>query len=160
VSSNDTPAIAKPDGGVKVWSFSELHKVNPQTGALLETGPIWRSGVRLTGARNEFVAFQVAVESDTPLTNVTVTVAKPLFAECKLPRVFQKTGAVQLYREWMVPDDKDTSDTRPWYPDVLLPLNGSFSLPATDNEVPRQVERSAAAGGATGIRGYLHPARR
>jgi len=137
-SANANPAPAQAPGPVKVWAFSELHKVNPQTGALLEAGPIWTSGVKLTGARNEFVAFQIAVESDTPVKDIAVTVAKPLFAECKLPAVFQKTGAVQLYREWMVPDDKDTSDTRPWYPDVLIPLAGSLSLPAADNGVPRQ----------------------
>src|SRR5262249_42595028 len=118
--------------------YSDLHKVNPQTGGLLEAGPIWTSGVKLTGARNEFVAFQVAVESESPVANIGLTVATPLFAECKLPDVFQKTGAIQLFREWMVPDDKDTSDARAWYPDVLLPLNGPASLPAGDNGVPRQ----------------------
>jgi hypothetical protein len=137
-SVSETPAPANAAGPVKVWAFSELHKVNPQTGALLEGGPIWHSDVKLSGARNEFVAFQIAVESDAPLANITVAVAKPLFAECKLPAFFQKTGATQLYREWMVPDEKDTSDARPWYPDVLLPLEGPFSLPAADNGVPRQ----------------------
>ncbi len=132
------PAPAETPGPVKVWSFPELHKVNPQTGALLEGGPIWTGDVKLAGARNEFVAFQVAVESANPLKDITVTVAKPLFAESKLPPVFQKTGAVQLYREWMVPDDKDTSDSRPWYPDPLIPLEGSFDLPAADNGVPHQ----------------------
>ena len=125
-------------GGVKVWSFSELHKVNPQTGVLLEKGPVWTGSVKLTGARNEFVAFQVAVESETPVKDIAVTVDQPLFAECKLPLVFQKIGAVQLYREWMVPDDKDTRPSRPWYPDPLIPLGGVFDLPASDNGVPRQ----------------------
>jgi hypothetical protein len=115
VSANTSPP-AGPAGPVKVWSYSELHKVDPQTGALLEKGPIWTGGVKLTGAQNEFVAFQVAVESETPVKDIAVTIDKPLFAECKLPPVFQKNGAVQLYREWMVPDDKDTSAARPWYP--------------------------------------------
>ena len=75
--------------------------------------PVWRGGVKLKGARNEFVAFQIAVESESPVKDIAVTVDQPLFAECKLPAVFQKTGAVQLYREWMVPDDKDTSPSRP-----------------------------------------------
>jgi hypothetical protein len=133
-----SPAPAENSGPVKVWSFSELHKVNPQTGALLEAGPIWTGDVKLAGARNEFVAFQLAVESANPVRDIAVAVAKPLFAECRLPPVFQKTGAVQLYREWMVPDDKDTSDSRPWYTDPLLPLDGSFDLPAADNGVPHQ----------------------
>ncbi len=124
--------------GLKVWSFSELHKVNPQTGVLLEHGPIWTGNVKLTGAQNEFVAFQVAVESESPVKDIAVTVEQSLFSECKLPAIFQKTGAVQLYREWMVPDDKDTSLNRPWYPDPLIPLNGVFDLPAADNGVPHQ----------------------
>jgi len=136
--SADTLAPAETAGPVKIWSFSELHKVNPQTGALLETGPIWTGAVKLTGARNEFVAFQVALESEAPVKDIAVTVDKPLFAECKLPPIYQKTGAVQLYREWMVPDDKDSSATRPWYPDPLIPLNGAFDLPALDNGVPHQ----------------------
>jgi hypothetical protein len=138
VSANTPAAPVQTAGSVKVWSYSELHKVNPQTGALLEAGPIWTGGVKLTGARNEFVAFQVAVESETPVKDIAVAVDKPLFAECKLPGVFEKTGAVQLYREWMVPDDKDTSAARPWYPDPLIPLNGAFDLPAADNGVPHQ----------------------
>ncbi len=137
------PAVApsrdvESAGPVKIWSFPELHKVNPQTGEMLEKGTIWTGGVNLSGARNEFVAFQVAVESDTPLKDIAVTVDKPLFAECALPGIFRKTGAVQLYREWMVPDDKDASATRPWYPDPLIPLDGAFDLPAADNAVPNQ----------------------
>ena len=137
-ASADTAAPAEAAGPVKVWSFSELHKVNPQTGALLETGPIWAGDVKLTGAQNEFVAFQVAIESEAPVKDIAVTVDRPLFAECRLPPIYQKTGAVQLYREWMVPDDKDTSAARPWYPDPLIPLNGAFDLPAADNGVPHQ----------------------
>ena len=59
----------------------------------------------------------MTVESEAPVPDIAVTVAKPLFAGCKLPAVFHNTGAVQLYGAWMVPDDKDTSDARPWYPD-------------------------------------------
>src|ERR1035437_876235 len=136
--SASAPPPVETAGPVKVWSYSELHKVNPQTGALLEKGPIWTGGVKLSGARNEFVAFQVAVESKTPVKDIAVTVDQPLFAECKLPPVFQKNGAVQLYREWMVPDDKDISAARPWYPDPLIPLSGTFDLPAADNGVPHQ----------------------
>ena len=132
------PAEPETTAPVKVWSFSELDKIEPQKGGLRNAGPIWHNGVKLTGARNEFVAFQIAVESGTAVKDIAVTVDQPLFAECKLPPVFQKTGAVQLFREWMVPDDKDTSPTRPWYPDPLLPLTGSFDLPAADNGVPNQ----------------------
>jgi hypothetical protein len=40
------PAPGEVAGPIKVWSFSELHKVNPQTGALLEKGPIWNGNVK------------------------------------------------------------------------------------------------------------------
>src|SRR5262249_50269108 len=73
-STSATAAPVRTAAPVKVWSFSELHKVNPQTGTLLEAGPIWTSGVKLTGAKNEFVAFQVAVESETPVAYITLTV--------------------------------------------------------------------------------------
>jgi len=133
-----------------VWAFPDLLKINPQTGELLEKedlpqprlrNSIWDAStatVRLTGARNEFVAFQLAIESAAALANVEVRVVEPLFADCTLPPVFSRTGAVQLYREWFVPDDADTSPTRPWYPEVLLPLEGPLEIPAPDNAVPNQ----------------------
>ena len=44
-SSHPTPVDSELTGPVKVWAFPELHKVNPQTGALLETGPVWTGDV-------------------------------------------------------------------------------------------------------------------
>ena len=142
------PAAAVESGAAttaaapKVWAVPELLKINPQTGALLESAEaanhrvrnaVWDAGsatVKLAGARNEFVAFQLAVEGN--LAGVNVSVAKPLFAGSKLPAVFEKTGAVQLYREWFV------TDGRGWYPDPLIPLEAAFDVPAKDNPVPGQ----------------------
>jgi hypothetical protein len=133
-----------------VWAFPDLLKINPRTGELLEQADfpqprlrnsVWEAGtgaVRLTGARNEFVAFQLAIESGEPVGGIEVRVAEPLFGDCSLPAIFKDTGAIQLYREWFVPDDQDTSPERPWYPEVLLPLEGPLEIPAKDNGVPGQ----------------------
>jgi hypothetical protein len=149
------PALRSREGrpaGLRplVWAFPELLKLDPRTGALLEQAEspdhrahnsVWDAAsrtVRLAGARNEFVAFQLVVESSAPLSGVEVKVTKPLFSGARLPAVFRSTGAVQLYREWFVPDDKDTSATRPWYPDALVPLAAPFDLPSKDNPVSGQ----------------------
>ncbi|MCX6637695.1 MAG: hypothetical protein NT090_21790, partial [Acidobacteria bacterium] len=132
-----------------VWAAPELWKIDPRTGNALEAAEgsdyrlrnaVWNAAtatVRLQGARNEFVAFQLAVEGQD-LAGVEVRVAKPLFVSSKLPAVFQPGGAIQLYREWFVPDDKQTAEPRSWYPDALVPLAASFDIPARDNAVPGQ----------------------
>lgn len=131
----------------RVWAVPDLLKINPRDGSLLEQNDfpehrlrnaVWdasTSAVRLSAARNEFVAFQLAIESAQPLSGIQVSVARPLFAENRLPEVFRSTGAVQLYREWSVPDEKSSNR---WYPDALVPLSGTFDLPARDNPVPGQ----------------------
>lgn len=144
-----TPAPVKT-GAAKsqVWAAPELWKIDPRTGNALEAGKadhragnaVWdadASKVRLEGARNEFVAFQLAVEGKG-LAGIEVTIEKPLFGSAKLPAVFRQTGAVQLYREWFVPDDKQTAEPRGWYPDPLIPLTAPFDIPARDNAVPGQ----------------------
>lgn len=148
--SSAAPTDSATEGKPVVWAFPDLLKINPQTAELLEgsdyenprrRNSVWDGAarlVRLTGARNEFVAFQLAIESAMPLSGIRVSVAEPLFADCRLPAIFASSGAVQLYREWFVPDDKDSSPTRPWYPEVLLPLDGPLGVPARDNGVPDQ----------------------
>lgn len=132
----------------QVWAAPEMWKIDPRTGDALEAkGSDYRAGnavwdaaastVRLQGARNEFVAFHLAVQGKD-LAGVEVTVEKPLFASGKLPEVFRKTGAVQLYREWFVPDDRRRSGSPNWYADPLIPLEGPFDIPARDNGVPGQ----------------------
>jgi hypothetical protein len=116
-----------------VWTASDTVKINPVTGTLLEPDVIWYEGVRLTGARNEFVAFQLAVEGAQQ--GVTVEVSKPLFTSSKLPAILQKIGAIQVYREWFVRDDKDPHI---FHPDPLVPLAKPFDIPSKDNPVPNQ----------------------
>lgn len=125
------PAAAAPP---RVWAVPETLKINPKTGALLEQADfpdhrlrnsVWDgTTVRLKGARNEFVAFQIGVEG----APAAVTVARPLFASSKLPGVFARTGAIRVYREWLVPDEKNE-----WYPDALVPVSIPF-----DQSVPGQ----------------------
>ena len=91
----------------------------------------------LHGGRNEFLAFQLAVESASSLSGVEVSVSKPLFETSKLPQVFEKIGAVQLSREWFVPDDVKPGPNREWYADALVPLK-PLSVPCEDNPVPGQ----------------------
>ncbi len=117
----------------QVWTAPDTLKINPVTGALLEQDVIWTDGVKLTAARNEFVAFQLAVEG--PQQSVTVEVSKPLFTSNKLPEVLRQTGAVQLYREWFIRDDKNASV---FHPDPLIPLIKAFDIPSQDNPVPNQ----------------------
>jgi hypothetical protein len=155
----DAPAAPSPlsssirrrsaGSAARVWAVPDLVKIHPQTGALLEgeegsdhreRNAIWDSAsgtVRLSGARNEFVAFQLAIESPEPLSSVQVSVGRPLFEGSVLPEVFSGS-AVQLYREWFVPDDQQSPEGGPWHPDPLLTLEGPFELPAADNAVPGQ----------------------
>ena len=117
----------------QVWTAPDTVKINPVTGALLEQDVIWTDGVKLTAARNEFVAFQLAVEG--PQRSVTIELSKPIFGSNKLPVVLRQTGAVQLYREWFVRDDKNPDA---FHPDPLIPLTKPFDVPSQDNPVPHQ----------------------
>ncbi|MBM3748570.1 MAG: DUF4091 domain-containing protein [Acidobacteria bacterium] len=161
-------AAASPD----IWAVPELVKIHPQTGALLEQeeapdhrlrNAVWDASsgtVRLSGARNEFVAFQLAIESDEPLNGIEVAVTQPLFTDCALPEIFRTTGTVQLFREWFIRDDKPDESGGPWYPDALVPWSGPVDLPSRDNPVPGQrvqpvfvdvyIPRDAAPGVHTG----------
>ena len=141
-------STAAPAGALGVWAVPELLKINPRTAELLEKdyanyrahNPVWDASsatVTLRGARNEFLAFQLAIESAAPFSGVEVSVSKPLFGTSKLPQIFEKTGAVQLTREWFVPDDKETGASREWYADALVPLK-PLSIPSVDNPVAGQ----------------------
>jgi hypothetical protein len=157
-------------GALRVWAVPELLKIHPRTAELLEkdyanyrgSNPVWDASsdtVTLRGARNEFLAFQLAIESAAPFSGVEVSVSRPLFGTSRLPPIFKKDGAIQLSREWFVPEDKETGASREWYADALVPLK-PLSIPSTDNPVPGQtvapvfvdiyVPHDAAAGSHTG----------
>ncbi len=156
------PEVPEPKTGKSagakpaVWAMPELWKVDPRTGGVLEaapetehrlSNPVWNAGkstVSLEGSRNEFVGFQVVVEG-AGHSGVNVKVTKPLFPEATLPSIFRATGAVQLYREWFVPDDRKRTEPRGWYPDPLIPLTAAFDVPAKDNGVPGQTAQPVFA---------------
>jgi hypothetical protein len=125
------PASAGDRGAV--WAVADTLKIQPGGTVLEPNSPVWRGTVALSGARNEFVAFQLAVEGAH--RGVTVGVSQPLFASSRLPAVFRETGAVQLYREWFIPDDKQPGV---FHPDPLIPLKAPFDIPSKDNPVPGQ----------------------
>lgn len=147
-SREATPPTETNDS-IRVWAVPDLMKINPRTGALLEQdfpehrrrNSVWdaaRRVVKLTGARNEFVAFQLAVESPTPVSGVQVKVSQPLFVGNKLPGVLQGSGAIQISREWFIPGRKVAEGGQAWYPDALVPLDSALAIPAADNGVPGQ----------------------
>jgi len=149
---------------VRLWAYGDLLKAHPVTGNLLEeggyakaAGGAYRRGnavwdgkarrVKLTACRDEWVAFQLAVESKraAPLKGVTV-------------RWQGEAGiTATLYREYY------TLQKGNFYPDPLVPLSLSkdaIDIPAADNAVAGQtvqavyvdllVDRSATVGRHTG----------
>jgi hypothetical protein len=151
---------------VEVWAVSGGVRVNPITGLLFEARPdihkdypsndprrgnsVWNPETRtvsLRAARNEFVAFQVIVETTSNLTNADVH-----FAALKGP-----SGAsidrlnIALFKEWYVnvrnatTGYEKTSLGPGWYPDALMPerrvdlFTGlPFSIPDVYNNIPGQ----------------------
>jgi hypothetical protein len=140
-------------GGLTVWAFPDVNKVSPVTGGMLEddtylTGPsparngnlVWDGAaktIRIAGCSNEFVGFQLAIESDTPNAPRDVAVS--------LDAVGPITGKdIRFYREWCV-SVKDKQGNKTFYPDPLLPLEDKLAIPnadtgkpATSNVIPGQ----------------------
>jgi len=171
---------------MKVWATGDGVRVNPETGRYIEdrtdihtdypTGDyrtrnaVWdaaASRVTLRAARNEFVAFQVVVETDGPTSRVSV----------RLDRLTGPAGAeiagrcVALFKAWYVHVTQassgypDLSLGPAWYPDALIPTPAgeplTFDLPNARNGIgPTQknqsiwvdvyVPRDAPAGAYTG----------
>lgn len=150
---------------VSVWAVSDGVRVNPVTGAVLEsrtdihadypTGDfrrrnlVWDAGsktVSLKAGRNEFTAFQVVIESTAPVNGVDVQVAP-------LRNGSAEIGGrnVALFKEWYVPVRRastgyEKSSLGPaWYADALLPARPArlqtgfpFSIPDLYNNIPDQ----------------------
>jgi len=152
--------------GPRVWAVGDGVRVNPVTGALFEArrdihkdypardprsaNQIWSPQTRtvsLRSARNEFVAFQVIVESDSPLKKVDARVSSlkgPAGAVIDKPHV-------ALFKEWYVnvrrvtTGYEGTSLGTGWYPDALMPERRvelfpgfPFSIPDVYNNIPGQ----------------------
>lgn len=152
--------------GPQVWAVGDGVRVNPVTGALFEArrdihkdypagdprsaNPIWSPQTRtvsLRSARNEFFAFQVIVESDSPLKKVDARVSSlkgPAGAVIDKPHI-------ALFKEWYVnvrsvsTGYEGTSLGPGWYPDALMPERRvdlfpgfPFSIPDVYNNIPGQ----------------------
>jgi len=142
---------------VRVWATGDGVRVNPETGRYLEdrtdihkdypTGDyrkhnaVWdasRRRVKLHAARNEFVAFQVVVETDKPVSGIKVQ-----FDHLAGPGGARIAGKhVALFKAWYVHVAKHSGGYPKmslgpgWYPDALLPADGravSFDIPDPRN---------------------------
>jgi len=136
-------------GGVDVWAIGDGVRVNPQNGKVLIQGKtgvhpdyparsfkqqntVWDANTRtatLHSARNEFVAFQVIIETNEPISEVNVNFSS----------LEHKSGAriegeyIQIFKEWYVKVRHpsygfDKLSLGPgWYADALLPKKDETS---------------------------------
>lgn len=140
--SHQTQSDAEPG---RVWCVGDWAKINPRTGdvhglsgsrdTLCLRNDVWDAGsgiVLLRGARNEFLAFQIVIESlGPPIHKVFVTAQ-----DFEGPARIDAAANVRLFRELYVPVEEG------WYPDGLLPFElGAalpFSVPDSGNAVTGQ----------------------
>jgi hypothetical protein len=153
-------------GGVRLWAVSDVVRVDPVAGRVLESRPdihkdyptddfratnsVWNASsqtVSLKAARNEFVAFQVIVEAQQPVTGVNL----------RFPGVSGPGGAkiagkyAAAFKEWYVHVRQPTTGYQrsslgpAWYPDALMPQRTTelfssvpFSIPDLYNNIPGQ----------------------
>ena len=156
---------------VRIWAVDDGVRIDPRTGKAVEESAIYPERLRikpgyrdrnwifdgairqiaLAGARNEVLAFQLQIESDTPLGNVSVAIS-----DLRGPARFPAIQAVRLFKEWYVEVKQPSyGDASPvgfdslgpgWYPDALIPLDAPvkpefhmpFDLPDRTNAVPGQ----------------------
>ncbi len=156
--------------GVRLWAVSDGVRIDPTTGRLIEdrldihrdypTGdyriknPVWNAStkmVSLHAARNEFVAFQLIVESAAPVDDVKVS-----FSGLKHESGARlTTPQVALFKAWYTAVRKPstgyeaTSLGPGWYPDALMPARRSslfpgipFAIPDRHNNIPDQTNQS------------------
>ena len=147
--------LSQMDQPIRVWAAGDGVRVNPETGRLLEDRPdvhkdyptgdyhkrsaVWdaqKSRVSLAAARNEFVAFQVVVETDEPVTGLTVRldeltgpggvkIVAPNVALYKAWYLHVTEASTGYERLWLGPG---------WYADALLPAgrDGAVALSIPD----------------------------
>jgi hypothetical protein len=155
---------------VRLWAVSDGVRVEPTTGRLLESrpdihrdypagdyrasNPVWDSAsktVSLHAARNEFVAFQLIIETDAPIEKVDVS----------FRRLDHKSGVsltapnVAVFKAWYTQVRRpsagyEASSLGPgWYADALMPARRSalspgipFSIPDAFNNIPGQTNQA------------------
>lgn len=146
-----TNVFAPANDALRVWAYPDTEKADPIYGNLLEeagaaryampTGPnhlrtnaVWNGQtIRLNGARNEIISFNLLIEAVKPtLHNVSVESGMVFQFENRKPAWKLQAG---LFRDWYVKDGN-------WYPEICVPLTKSFDIPALDNAVPGQRNQS------------------
>jgi hypothetical protein len=170
VSAKSSPAIATPSpltilkkeiptggpitvgGDIKIWGYDGYSKAHPVSGNLLEeTGTekysgepsgnyrngnyIWNGKVQqveISGCRNEFVSFNLCIEAANGLTKGQISLEEFHNRDNDQKMSLQFSN---IYRNWYVKDGD-------WMPEIALPLNGTFSIPAEDNKISGQKNQS------------------
>ena len=145
---------------MNMWATGDGVRVNPETGHYIEEQPdihadyptgayrtrnaVWDAAsgrVSLHAARNEFVSFQVVVETDGPLAGATVR-----FDRLTGPDGAEIAGRhLALFKAWYVHVTQASSgypglSLGPgWYPDALIPVPAgeglTFDLPDARNGI-------------------------
>jgi hypothetical protein len=155
----------------RIWAVDDGVRIDPRTGMAFEESEIYPADLRikpgyrernwvfdgkkgevgLCGARNEVLAFQLQIESETPLSDLSVAVS-----DLRGPRQFPAAATIRLFKEWYVEVKQPSyGESSPvgydclgpgWYPDALIPLDAPlkaefrmpFDLPDKANAVPGQ----------------------
>lgn len=115
------------EGALVVRAYPGEVKVNPVDGQTLE-GVAPAREIHLEAARNEVVAFRLAVGGRTPLRRVTVRLSElagPGGASIA-------SGAGRWYRQWCVKDGGK------WWGEYAVPLRGPFDVPWDKNRIDGQ----------------------
>ncbi|MFH1074236.1 MAG: hypothetical protein V1752_04015 [Candidatus Firestonebacteria bacterium] len=151
---------------VKAWVIGDFAKVNPVTGAVWEanipsstkipadyklTNPVWygsgvNSVINLVGAKNEYVAFQVIIETTSPISNVNLTASNLTGSGGTILNT-----NIEMFKEWYL---NVTGSAAPdlgdgWYPDALVPfslgknlLGAPFDIPDSFNGITQQANQA------------------
>ncbi len=156
--SSICPVLASENTAVDVWAVGDYLRVSPvsgeviltsktkvhadyPTGSLKNNNLIWDSAtntVTLSAARNEFVAFQVILGTNRPVSGVDLQMS-----ELQHPSGAKLDGkSLQILKQWY------TQVRRPslgyeasslgagWYPDALMPKRRSSLFPAFPFSIP------------------------
>jgi hypothetical protein len=138
-------------GGLTAWAYGDCEKVDAVAGHFAQQhangnsaatarqrSSVWdgaTSTVHLAGARNEFVAFQLCLETaGKPVSGIHITagdLSGPANAHID-------ASHLALFHDWCVKDGD-------WYPEVAVPLQGPINIPDPANAIPGQTNASIFA---------------
>lgn len=132
--------------GHQVWALDDSYKLNPRTGAVYAVAkvgdvkrgnPVWEAvdrRVRIAGARNEVVAFQLIIEGGVEGLREVSVVPEDLKGPATIGRDRISLSRVH-YTEVTAASKWPGPSTGPgWYPDALIPFDAPrdgapFSVP-------------------------------